>query len=127
MPSCKTRVIGRKLDCLNPNLQEMEGRIRRKAPETGVVSCGGLEVRLLQPPGHETMPSEGIEGDEWDAYVTLSRTARTNMGSPKGRESYGDGGPVVVAGVTTGQGGRESRPQGEGGQVTGHLEIGRYA
>jgi hypothetical protein len=25
-----TRVIGRKLDCLNPNLQEMEGRIRRK-------------------------------------------------------------------------------------------------
>ncbi len=33
---------------------------------------------------------------------------------------YGDGGPVVVAGVTTGQGGRESRPQGEGGQVVGH-------
>ena len=28
--------------------------------------------------------------------------------------------PVVVAGVTTGQGGRESRPQGEGGQVIGH-------
>ena len=40
------------------------------------------------------------------------------MGSPTGRESYGDGGPVVVAGATTGQGGRESRPQGEGGQVT---------
>ena len=44
------------------------------------------------------------------------------MGSPTGRESYGDGGPVVVAGVTPGQGGRESRPQGEGGQVTGHSE-----
>ena len=41
----------------------------------------------------------------------------TNVGSPTGCESYGDGGPVVVAGVTTGQGGRESRPQGEGGQV----------
>jgi len=41
------------------------------------------------------------------------RTARTNVGSPKGREPYGDAGPVVVAGVTTGQGGREGRPQGE--------------
>jgi hypothetical protein len=41
------------------------------------------------------------------------------VGSPVGREPYGDGGPVVAAGVTTGQGGRESRPQGEGGQVTG--------
>ncbi|SIO87683.1 Mobile element protein [Nocardiopsis sp. JB363] len=40
------------------------------------------------------------------------------MGSPKGRESYGDGGPVVVAGVTTCRGGRENLPQGEGGQVT---------
>ena len=42
------------------------------------------------------------------------------MGSPTGRESYGDGGLVVVAGVTPGQGVRESRLQGEGGQVTGH-------
>ena len=47
------------------------------------------------------MPSEGIQGDEWDAYVTLSRTTRTNVGSPTGRESYGDGVPVVVVGVTT--------------------------
>jgi hypothetical protein len=73
------------------------------------------------------MPSEGIEGDEWDAYLTLQRTAVTNVGSPTGRESYGDGGLVVVAGVTPGQGGRESRLQGEGGQVTGHRETGRYA
>jgi hypothetical protein len=34
----------------------------------------------------------------------LGRTVRTNAGSPKGRESYGDGGLVVVAGVTTRQG-----------------------
>jgi hypothetical protein len=50
-----------------------------------------------------------------------------NVGSPTGRESYGDGGLVVVAGVTTGQGGRESRPQGEGDQVIGHRRVGRYA
>ena len=40
------------------------------------------------------------------------------MGSPVGREPYGDGVPVVVAGVATCQGVRESRKQGEGGQVT---------
>ena len=53
--------------------------------------------------------------------------AGTNVGSPKGREPYGDAGLVVVVGVTTHQGGRESRPQGEGGQVTGYLRTGRYA
>src|SRR6266853_3955121 len=43
--------------------------------------------------------------------------AGTNAGSPKGREPYGDTGLVVVVRVTPQQGGRESRPQGEGGQV----------
>jgi hypothetical protein len=70
------------------------------------------------------MPSEGIQGDEWGAYVTLLRTAGTNAGSPAGREPYGDGVLVVVAGVTPGRGGRESRPQGEGAQVTGHAMPG---
>jgi len=42
------------------------------------------------------------------------------MGSPKGCEPYGDRVPVVVAGVTTCQGEREDRPQGEGAQVTGY-------
>ena len=42
------------------------------------------------------------------------------MGSPVGRELYGDRVPVVVAEVTTCQGGREGRPQGEGAQVTGY-------
>lgn len=70
------------------------------------------------------MPSEGIEGDEWVAYVTLLRATGTNVGSPTGREPHGDGGLVVVVGVTSGQGGRESRPQGEGGQVIGHRESG---
>ena len=52
---------------------------------------------------------------------------KTNAGSPKGRESYGDGVPIVVAGVTTCQGRRENRLQGEGEQVTGHRETERYA
>ena len=74
------------------------------------------------------MPSEGIQGDEWGAYVMLGRATGTNVGSPTGCEPYGDGGLVVVAGVTTGQGGRESRPHtGEGDQVIGHSWTGRYA
>ena len=63
------------------------------------------------------MPSEGIEGDEWVAYVALSCTARTNVGSPTGREPYGDGVPVVVVGAASHRGGRENRSQGEGAQV----------
>ncbi len=66
------------------------------------------------------MPSEGIKGDEWAAYVVLLCATGTNAGSPVGREPHGDGAPVVVAGVTTGQGGRESRLQGQGAQVIGH-------
>lgn len=49
------------------------------------------------------------------------------MGSPTGCESYGDGDLVVVAGITSGQGGREGRPQGEADQVIGHSESERYA
>ena len=44
------------------------------------------------------------------------------MGSPVGRESYGDRVPVVVAGITTCLGGREGRPQGEGAQVIGYYD-----
>src|SRR4029453_8264933 len=69
-------------------------------------------MRTVQPPGPGAMPSEGIQGDERDAYITLLRTTVTNVGSPTGREPQGDGGLVVVAGVTTGRGGRESRSHG---------------
>jgi hypothetical protein len=73
------------------------------------------------------MPNEGIQGDEWATYVALVRTTWTNVGSPTGCEPYGDGGLVVVVGVTPHPGGRESRLQGEGGQVTDAHEPGRYA
>jgi hypothetical protein len=52
------------------------------------------------------MSNEDSQGDEWDAYVTLERMTETNVGSPTGREPYGDTVPVVVAGVATCQGGR---------------------
>jgi len=46
---------------------------------------------------------------------------------PSRRESQGDGVPIVVVELTIHQGGRESRPQGEGAQVAGHSRAGRYA
>jgi len=49
----------------------------------------------------------------------------TNVGSPKGREPYGDTGVVVVVRVTPHQGGREGRPQGEGHQVAGYPDTER--
>jgi hypothetical protein len=55
------------------------------------------------------------------------RTTKTNAGSPTGREPYGDGVPIVVVGVTSHQGGRESRPQGEGAQVIATSSDERYA
>ena len=56
-------------------------------------------------------------------YVRPGRTwDRLRDASPMATEDS-----VVVAGVTPGQGGRESRPQGEGVQVNGHPRIGRYA
>ena len=45
-----------------------------------------------------------------------------NSGWPTGRESYGHGVLIVVDGVTSIQGERESHLQGEGGQVGEFLE-----
>ena len=68
---CGTRVIWRKLDCLKPNLQQMQDPIRRKAPGTDVASCAGIGGLPAQPPGCEAISSEDIQGDEWAAYVML--------------------------------------------------------
>jgi hypothetical protein len=62
---------------------------------------------------------KGMSG--WPKSCSI-RTAKTNAGSPKGRESYGDGVPVLVVGVTSHQGVRESRTQGEGAQVVSDVQ-----
>ena len=123
----RTRAIWRKLDCLNPNLQSMQVPIHRKDVCNRCRVLRRSRTWPTHPSERGATPSEGVEGDEWGAYVALLRTAETNAGSSVGREPYDDGGLVVVAGVTTGQRGRESRPQGEGGQVIGHPRLGRYA
>ncbi len=63
--------------------------------------------------GTPTSRSDVQQGRTWD--------------QPSGCEAQGDGVLVVVVGATTHQGGRESRPQGKGAQVTGHRSAVRYA
>ena len=110
-----------------PIPRRRKGQSAGKTPETGATLCGGIVEGSPQPPERGALPSEGNQGDEWDAYVVLGRITGTNAGSPAGREPHGDGVPIVVVRVTPHQGGRESRPQGEGAQVTGHPRTGRYA
>jgi hypothetical protein len=64
---CGTRVIWLKLNCLNPNLQQVQSRLppeRRMKPVPvlrSVVQWPGV------PPGLGAMSNEGIKGDEWGA------------------------------------------------------------
>src|SRR3954454_23632976 len=76
-------------------------------------------MRLQSHPEHSdrgAMANEVIQGGERPAYVALHRQLCESVGSPTGREPYGDGAPVVVRG-------RESRPHGEGGQVDGRARC----
>src|SRR5258708_39377428 len=119
---------GEKLDCLNPNLQETQvsrppERRLKPAPCRVLATKGGR--RNLR--GAERCPVRVFKEMSGAPKSRSTRMTGTNAGSPKGREPYGDAGPVVVVRVTPHQGGRESRPQGEGGQVTGYSRAGRYA
>src|SRR5258707_10455845 len=125
---CKIRVIWRRPDCLKPSpqgwkcafsdTQRPEQSHRHQTTSLRVVPtlpAGGRWTRVY---------SRGRKGRLRRArYVQRKR----NSGLPKGREPYGDGVPIVVAGVTPLQGGRESRPQGEVAQVSSISGTVRYA
>jgi len=94
----------------------MEAHIHRhgmsgRCPWNRTVSLSSSELFL-----QGTTVSEIVQGDEQDTYVALGRSTRTDTGSPTGREAYGDGVVIVVRG-------RESRPHGEGPQVSDDRSI----
>jgi hypothetical protein len=64
------------------------------------------------------MANEVIQGDEWGTYGALGRTTTTKHGIAYGREPYGDGVPVVVAGLPCGRV-RQISPAKEAGKA-GH-------
>ena len=77
-----------------------------KTPETGTGPCGELATSSLQSSGaQERCPVRVLKETDGTPKSRSTRTAVVNMGSPKGRESYGDGVPTVVVGVTSGQSG----------------------
>ena len=84
-----------------------------KTPETGASPAAGWMDSCRNPPGRERFLARELKEMSGPPKSCWQRMRLTNVGSPKGREPYGDRVPVVVAGATTCQGGREGRPQGE--------------
>ena len=80
-----TRVIWRKLDCLKPNLQKTQTDVRRKGTCYRRQLCDGIVQWPLQPSERGALPSEGNQGDEWDAYVALD----TYDGDERGINPWG--------------------------------------
>jgi len=125
----KTRTVWQRLDCLNPNLQRQQFTAAGTASVTGVRRGRGVMVRPGRPSRRKRCPvralkeMSGVPAAVLDTYIGDERgitVPALGVG--------GDGVLVVVAGVTSGQGGRESRPQGEGAQVgADHREPWRYA
>ena len=106
----KARVIRRRLHCLNSRTERCTHIPRNNHAWRGhrftadyVVAAGPLD--------RWADANEASQRAERSAYVTLHQLMLENMGSPTGREPYGDGALVVVRG-------RESRLHGEGGQVS---------
>jgi hypothetical protein len=109
----------------SPIPRRRKGQSAGTTPETGATLCSGIVEGPLQPPERGALPSEGNQGDEWDAYVVRGRMTGTNAGSPAGREPHGDGVPIVVVGVATHQGGREPSAgrRGTGDGTTKNREV----
>ncbi len=79
----------------------------------------GVAVAMLQGQSWAPNPSSGSKVNVGTIPTVPSPASRKLAGGKARRRlmpSGWGGGPVVVAGVTTGHGGRESRPQGEGVQ-----------
>src|SRR5260370_605989 len=73
-------MIGLKLHCLNSNLQ---GWNRTLVGSTSVARRHRepwVRLLLMVHPAPWPMPSEGIQGDEWGAYVVLARSSVTEHG-----------------------------------------------
>jgi hypothetical protein len=123
----KTWVIWSRLDCFKPSGSWCQGRPRHND------SCRASYRSNLLKPGCELSRREhGVMNPIKPRTGTYSHpievTYDCTTGLPTGRESYGNGDPIVVVGVTPHQGGCDiKQPQGEGGQGLKALRIRRYA
>jgi hypothetical protein len=107
--------------------EDAKYRPPERHPITGATPCDGIVQGLSHLRGVERCPVRAIkEMSRTPKSRSDVRQGRTRDQS-SGREPQGDGVPIVVVGATIHQGGRESRPQGEGAQVAGDPRAGRYA
>jgi hypothetical protein len=118
-PIRETRVTWRRLDCLNPRVHTVKtsGWAERLQPQL-FFECWRREI------GSSNDIVEGMGGNESPQGPERGRLHHSEnvhhdrkAGLPTGREPYGDGDPIVVAGVTPRHGEWESHSQGEVGQV----------
>ena len=141
------RMSGKRRSC--PGVRGEASRDPRDMAKAGLPEAESPEDEKAHPPERHLLPApcsataflqgrrnlRGMEHCPVRAVKEMSRTPKSRSDvrqgrtrdQPSGREPQGDGVPIVVVGVATHQGGRESRPQGEGAQVAGLLAIVRYA
>jgi hypothetical protein len=108
----QTRSVWSRLHCLNPSFQGVKAPAEETTakillpPIPGSLCCPG------NTPGRHCMPTRHDKGANGRPKRTYHVQLARNSGSPTGRESYGDGDPIVVRDG-------ESPSHGEGGQVLG--------
>ena len=132
-PGVWNDALGDPRDMVKAGLPDSPVSRRRNSSSAGKTSVTGANPVAASYSGRRNL--QGMERCPMRAFKETNRTpksryiraAGTNVGSPTGREPHGDGVPIVVVRVTPHQGGRESRPQGEGAQVTGYPKAWRYA
>ena len=132
---------GKRRSC--PGVRGEASRDPRDMAKAGLLEAESPEDENSHPPERHLLPApcsamaflqgrrnlRGVERCPVRAIKEMSRTPKSRSDvrqgrtrdQPSGREPQGDGVPIVVVGVATHQGGRESRPQGEGAQVAGPL------
>jgi hypothetical protein len=138
---------GKRRSC--PGVRGEASRDPRDTAKAGLPEAESPEGAKIRPSERHLLPAphsatasfaccrnlRGVERCPVKAIKEMCRTPKSRSDvhqgrtrdQPSGREPQGDGVPIVVVEVTIHQGGRESRPQGEGAQVTGYLRTGRYA
>ena len=141
------RMPGKRRSC--PGVRGEASRDPRDMAKAGLPEAESPDDEKAHPPERRLLPApcsamaflqgrrnlRGVERCPARAIEEMSRTPKSRSDvrqgrtrdQPSGREPQGDGVPIVVVGVATHQGGRESRPQGEGAQVAGPLVTVRYA
>jgi hypothetical protein len=104
--------------------------VKLSTPRSQRLYCGAIGNLGQNTRGQGRLPLDGrwvmnpIKVTNEASKSLYIRSLSANAGWPKGRESYGHGDPIVVVGVTTHRGERESRSQGKAGQVLAILRWG---